>query len=411
VPKGYFMLTHLRSNIKVLILSTYILIAFSSILQAQESSVFEFELSAATFLHPADWTVEAHENGATAILNFSERATSIGVLDFSATTQADESLEDAVLWYRDDFWEGQVEILNPDAEIITITLDRRDALQAEYEFESTANGAIFQSVIIAIEYEDGNHGMVFGFTQTFPQLISYVQQIAITLDSVPTPENDFVFRSDFELLDVTPTATQIPTFTPTPFPTGRISSNQNVNLRENPSTTSSIVTTIAPNTPIVVLALSEDNSWYEIQLDDGTTGWVAAFLVSINTTHITRITATPNSVASTTGCTKQDLHRIPGFILVNWNRIDESLFTYERLGVEIILDYSETEFFFPVVSPQGTLEVNGIVAQYDFDEVGDFGFQFRYGDDYYTGNIFNTSQTRTLETLEALLYAIDDCGN
>ena len=58
------------------------------------------------------------------------------------------------------------------------------------------------------------------------------------------------------------------------------------NIRKAPSTNSEIITTLSSTQEVVVI--SEDNDWYEIKLNDGSSGFVASWLtkeVSADTTN------------------------------------------------------------------------------------------------------------------------------
>lgn len=70
------------------------------------------------------------------------------------------------------------------------------------------------------------------------------------------------------------------TATPTPdLRTGRVISNQNINVRSEPNTGSTAVAALVPGTEVVVLGETDDGSWYNIQFSNGRTGWVAAQLL------------------------------------------------------------------------------------------------------------------------------------
>jgi WD40 repeat protein len=85
----------------------------------------------------------------------------------------------------------------------------------------------------------------------------------------------------------TPTATLTPTITPTPtdtpVPTGVIRSDTVINLRSSPNQGNNVIGRVAPNTAFIILGMSSDSQWTNIQLDDGTTGWVASVVVQPTT--------------------------------------------------------------------------------------------------------------------------------
>jgi uncharacterized protein YgiM (DUF1202 family) len=80
----------------------------------------------------------------------------------------------------------------------------------------------------------------------------------------------------------TPTRTPVPTRTPTPEPRrALVSSSQNVNLRQTPSTDALILRVLEPGTVVEVLRFNEDETWAEVQLDDGLTGWISSGLIDL----------------------------------------------------------------------------------------------------------------------------------
>jgi SH3-like domain-containing protein len=81
-----------------------------------------------------------------------------------------------------------------------------------------------------------------------------------------------------------PSATTLPpTATPTELPvlTGVVDAQQTINVRQGPGTNNPVVTTLEPGTEVRVLGRNSDGSWINIQLDDGTEGWVSAELLDI----------------------------------------------------------------------------------------------------------------------------------
>jgi hypothetical protein len=61
----------------------------------------------------------------------------------------------------------------------------------------------------------------------------------------------------------------------------RIVTGDRVNIREGDSTDFDVVATIEPTTVLEVIGANNDESWYNVRLPDGRTGWVAAFLIEI----------------------------------------------------------------------------------------------------------------------------------
>ncbi len=67
------------------------------------------------------------------------------------------------------------------------------------------------------------------------------------------------------------------------FPvTGTVASMNSVNLRGGPGGDYTSIGTVRPGTSFTVLGVSADGGWYEVQLDDGKTGWISQLLVRID---------------------------------------------------------------------------------------------------------------------------------
>lgn len=85
----------------------------------------------------------------------------------------------------------------------------------------------------------------------------------------------------------TATNTPAPTATDTPAPTAteatflavEVTSPQRVNIRQGPTTVHAVLALGDPGDLFEVLGTNGDGSWYQIALDNGLEGWIAAFLV------------------------------------------------------------------------------------------------------------------------------------
>ena len=124
-----------------------------------------------------------------------------------------------------------------------------------------------------------------------------VLTVAPTLTSTP-----FVFPSTATVPTVTSTPlvtyAQPPTFTPvivhtnTPLPTAipptAVPSGQvcetcgQLRLRDAPGTAGGIITTLAANTALTIIGRTVDNTWVQVVLADGSSGWVASEYLIIN---------------------------------------------------------------------------------------------------------------------------------
>lgn len=67
-----------------------------------------------------------------------------------------------------------------------------------------------------------------------------------------------------------------------------------VNVRSEPNTAASVVTTLPQGTRLLILGTNEDGTWFNIRLEDGTTGWIRADLLTVLGTP----TATPTPSAT-----------------------------------------------------------------------------------------------------------------
>jgi cytoskeletal protein RodZ len=61
--------------------------------------------------------------------------------------------------------------------------------------------------------------------------------------------------------------------------TAGLSSGQTaVNLRQGPNTSSAVIKTLGPSDTFTIVKVDKD--WYQVQMPDGSTGWVAGWLVT-----------------------------------------------------------------------------------------------------------------------------------
>ncbi len=80
-------------------------------------------------------------------------------------------------------------------------------------------------------------------------------------------------------------AAETPTPTTTPQPSqigiGIVVAEGAVNVRNGPATTNGVVGAALPGEQLVILGANDDESWYNVELPDGTVGWIAAFLLQV----------------------------------------------------------------------------------------------------------------------------------
>lgn len=55
-----------------------------------------------------------------------------------------------------------------------------------------------------------------------------------------------------------------------------------LNLRAAPTTTSAVLTLLAPETPLTIVGVTVDHTWLQVRLTSGITGWVAAQYVNVH---------------------------------------------------------------------------------------------------------------------------------
>ena len=89
-----------------------------------------------------------------------------------------------------------------------------------------------------------------------------------------------------------PTPTDIPTATPTPI-VPQVVSSITVNVRAGPGTNYPVISSMAPDEPLVVIGRNEARSWWQVLLPGGTAGWVADSVVEATATGAIAIAEAP----------------------------------------------------------------------------------------------------------------------
>lgn len=88
------------------------------------------------------------------------------------------------------------------------------------------------------------------------------------------------------------------TATPTPdLRMGRVVSSQNINVRSGPATTSGAVAALVPGTEVVIIGENDDGTWFNVRLENGTTGWIAADLLDAEEAMPTEVANAPTEAA------------------------------------------------------------------------------------------------------------------
>ncbi len=107
-----------------------------------------------------------------------------------------------------------------------------------------------------------------------------------------TPLPTFTFTPTETPIPPTPTLSPTPTMTPTIV--GIIQSLQRVNVREGPGTEFRELAALAPGTGVQVIGQNPDATWYNVRLEDGREGWVAARLLFLQATSTPFPSPTPS---------------------------------------------------------------------------------------------------------------------
>lgn len=138
-------------------------------------------------------------------------------------------------------------------------------------------------------------------TATLPPLATFTPRYTAT--PVPSVTQRPTLTQTPSVTPVPPTASNTPTPTPTPPVIGQVSSAQStVNMREGPGVTFPAIVGVVNNTDLIVLAANEEETWYNVRLEDGTEGWIAANLISVQPSPTPQPTHTaPGVVAAISG--------------------------------------------------------------------------------------------------------------
>ncbi|MCA9882297.1 MAG: SH3 domain-containing protein [Anaerolineae bacterium] len=134
-------------------------------------------------------------------------------------------------------------------------------------------------------------------TATFMPVLSETPRFTATPESTNTPLPTFTETPTDTPVPPTPTLSPTPTLTPTIQ--GIINSAAGlVNVREGPGTSFSVIDAIAPGTGVILLGVSPDGDWYNIRMENGEEGWLAASLLRIPPTSTAFPTLTPSQDAT-----------------------------------------------------------------------------------------------------------------
>ncbi len=129
-------------------------------------------------------------------------------------------------------------------------------------------------------------------TLTLPPLVTLTPRFTATPVPSRTPLPTFTLTPSET--PISPTPSDTPTASSTPVQTGIVASLETVNVRQGPSVGSSAIVALTPGTGVQVLATSPDGKWFNIRMEDGREGWIAATLVRLNPMPTDFPTATPS---------------------------------------------------------------------------------------------------------------------
>jgi hypothetical protein len=128
-------------------------------------------------------------------------------------------------------------------------------------------------------------------TATLAPIVSMTPRLTATPVASRTPLPTFTLTPSETPIPPTPSDTPTPSEVPPLM--GIIESAQTVNVREGPGVSYGALTALAPGTGVEILGQSPDGAWYNIQMDDGSQGWISSSLLHVEPTQTPFPTRTP----------------------------------------------------------------------------------------------------------------------
>ncbi|RMF80242.1 MAG: hypothetical protein D6737_08640 [Chloroflexi bacterium] len=128
-------------------------------------------------------------------------------------------------------------------------------------------------------------------TATLAPIVSLTPRATSTPVPTRTPLPTFTPTPSDTPIPLTPTNTPLPTATPPII--GIINSLQTVNIRSGPGISFRAIEALPPGTGVEVLGQDPNGNWFNIRMEDGDEGWVAASLLRIQDTPTPEPTLTP----------------------------------------------------------------------------------------------------------------------
>jgi hypothetical protein len=138
-------------------------------------------------------------------------------------------------------------------------------------------------------------------TNTLAPIATRGTRVTATLEVTRTARPTFTYTPT--ITPIPPTATNSPTPSPTPPVIGVVTGGQRVNIRSAPDENSERIGVLTPGDGVEVLGVNLDSTWYNIQLEDGTEGWISAGLLRLEPTPtvLPSPTASPDMTALALG--------------------------------------------------------------------------------------------------------------
>src|SRR6185436_9114878 len=100
----------------------------------------------------------------------------------------------------------------------------------------------------------------------------------------PSEKTDTPSKPGTATLEPTETQTDTPQPSDTPTPaTPLAQSLRSIVARGGPGSQYPVINTIPADSELVITGISEDGGWFQVVLEDGSTGWVAASAASVST--------------------------------------------------------------------------------------------------------------------------------
>jgi len=118
-----------------------------------------------------------------------------------------------------------------------------------------------------------------------PEVIAFVPS-ATEGAKVPTraPTNTATPTVETSTPTLTPTNTDTPTATASPTPSIPVAQAiRAISIRLGPASNYPVMGTLEANAQLPIVGISEDGNWYQVQLEDGTFGWVTAATTQVET--------------------------------------------------------------------------------------------------------------------------------